>query len=158
VKIPPKDFFEMLESGAITGDLRVVVNGQWCSFVISEVAYNTNPRNGDMSAMLTGELLPDKPFEGFVNRSTVARLGQHNIPCEVFCISIDHENINFQTRGSLPVRKRIKVGIIVSYSAYNANFGDFTDAEGEIPVGVKHMIEIEKSPKKKTVFDILDLD
>ena len=70
----------------------------------------------------------------------------------------EHENINFQTQDSLPIRKRIKVGIVITYSMSNADLGNFTDAEGLIPVGIKHMIEIEKNPRKKTVFDILDLD
>ncbi len=157
MKIPPKDFFELLEAGAFNRDLRIVVTGQWCSFVIAEMNYSQHPASGEMSAMLTGELLPDEDFEGHIGGSTAARLGEHDIPCEVFCISVEHNKQSYPGE-SAPMGKRIKAGIIFTYSKYSSELGDFTDSEGEIPIGVKHMIEIEKNPRKRTVFDILDLD
>ena len=151
----PQDFYEFIQNHAFSNDFRIVVNGQWCSFMYEQLDCYASPSSMEHSVFMKGVLLPEGEIESVNCGPTAVKLGGRSIPCEIVGCDFVYDNLYEQSIGGW---RRIHLSICIQYSSYAYRSGAISDAKGEIPKEVKHIIEIKADPKKKTFFDWIDLE
>ena len=151
----PQDFYEFIQNHAFGNDFRIVVNGQWCSFMYEQLDCFANPKGYEHSVFLKGVLLPENEILNVNPGPTAVKMGGISIPCEIVGCDFEYENLYEQSINGL---HHIYLSICIQYSSYAYRSGSVYDAMGEIPKEVKHIMEMKTDPKKKTFFDWIDLE
>ena len=151
----PQDFYEFIQNHAFGDDFRIVVNGQWCSLMYEQLDISCQPSRNEHSVFIRGILQPENEIRHISAGRTAVKMGGLSIPCEI--IGYDFEYASLYER-SIDGHCHIHLSICIQYSSYAYRSGAISDAIGEIPKEVEHIIEIKADPKKKTFFDWIDLE
>lgn len=163
MKISPKDFFSIVQSNVGSHNFRVIVNGDWCRVIVMKVEYSRPlSLNYEEHINVTAKVIHEKKLDFIHTGTTVARLGEHDIACQILGCTSEWESVGYDnvTGESYYAPCKLNTTIFLSfhYSLYNSMNGNFRDTIDEIPEALKHKLEIEGDPKKKTFFDWVDLD
>lgn len=160
--LAPKDFFDLIEGSALADAFMVMANEQWCRFAVENVCRGHDPRHREEFIFLTGKLIPATELGPILMDTTIARLGNRDIPCRIIKVSIDVENEKMEdvygTVRYFPFRQETTVQLDFRYSLYDFNCGDIEQTTTVLSTGVKHMKEMIDNPKEKTFFDWIDLE
>lgn len=151
----PQDFYEFIQNHAYGNDFRIVVNGQWCSFIHEQIDSYCNPSKNEHSIVIKGVLHPENEILDVRPAPTAVIMGGISIPCEIIGYDFVYESLYEQ---SIDGHHHIHLSICIQYSSYAYRSGAISDAKGEIPKEVEYIIEIKDDPKKKTFFDWIDLE
>lgn len=158
----PKDFFPHIHELVSVKDFNIIVNGEFCPFQAEEINHFPTINGYEELISVTGILFPEKELDYVNVGKTVARIGSHDVPCEIATCSFDYNYNTYRnpwgSQEQVSTIQKITISVAFRYSSYNYRCGDITNTSEGITPELKHVLAIADKDKKKTIFDWLDLD
>ena len=155
----PNDFFELLRSSASFDNLQIFIKEvqKWIYLEIDGLDYTVSPSTMGQYGVIYGRLLMEEHASKVGIGVTVSSILGNKVRCEI--IQVDRIQSVSSIEDNVEDNMKVKVSILFSYK--NKFFtNDWTDTSCKAVPEIDELIERDRmlNNRKKSIFDILDLD